>query len=249
MKKFIFLSLTPLMLSAGNLATLLELAEKNYQIEASQHYLEAAKAKESSVLRGYLPSISVGGEYVENSEVNQFSYARSKTAYAKASVVLYDGGKREALMQQQESLVKSASYGVAATHENVFLNIIAQYYSYLNMLAIEEATLQKIEQLEAEHARLKQFLSIGSATADEVQRLVSSVEQAKVELINTRNNLANILNTLEYLVGTRVSVEEGSVIAFDSVEKSTPDTRYDILSLQEGLNGTQAEVDIAKSAY
>ena len=247
MKRLIFLSLTPLLLSAGNLVNLLELAEQNHQIEASKHYLEAAKAKESSVTSSYLPSITIGGNYIENSEHNVFSYTRNTTGYAKASLVLYDGGKREALMDQQEAQVKSASYALAATHENVFLNIINQYYSYLNMLSLEESTLQKIEQLEAEQYRLKQYFSVGSATADEVQRIISSVEQAKVDLIDIKNNLAMILNALEYLVGTRVEVEAGSSIAFHIPKE--PQTRQDILALEENVNSARADVDVAKSPY
>ncbi len=247
MKKFLFLSIAPLLLSAGNLATLLELAEQNEQIKASEHYLEAAKAKESSVTSNYLPSLSIGGNYIENSQNNQFMYKRNETAYAKASLILYDGGKREALMDQQEAQVKSASHALSATHDNVFLNIIYQYYSYLNMLSLEEATLQKMEQLEAEHHRLKQYFSVGSATADEVQRIVSSVEQAKVDLINVRNNLENILNTLEYLVGTRVKVEAGSSVIFNPSKEI--ETRHDILALQENLNSAKAEVNIAKAPY
>jgi len=248
MKHVGFICLFPLLLSAGNLADLLELASKNKSVEASTYTLDAAKAKESSIKSGYLPSITLGGNATYNEIETMLAPEKSRTGYAKASFTIYDGGKREALFEQQQALVNSASYSLSSTKNNVSLNVIYGYYSYLSTLASKEATLQKLEQLNAERYRLEKFLQVGGATGDEVQKIISSIEQTKVDLLNLDNTLNNTLNTLEYLTGTRVNVEAGSTIRLQE-EGSHDTTRLDILALEESVRSSEAEAKAAKSLF
>lgn len=248
MKRLLLLTLFPLFVHAGNLATLLELAEKNHQVEASHYTLESSQAREDSVKSGYLPSVTLGASHVHNDETNAYSYTKSQTAYAKVSMVLYDGGKREALMDQQEALVQNATYALSATRNTVSLNVIYYYYAYLSALSTQEALKQKMEQLVAERYRLEKFLSVGSATGDEVQKIISSIEQTRVDLITVENTLLNILNTLEYLTKERVTIEAGSTLLFNESSEDEK-VRYDILALEKGVQSAKAEAMAAKAPH
>lgn len=69
-----------------------------------------------------------------------------------------------------------------------------------------------MEQLSAErYIGTEKYLSVGSATADEI-KIISTIEQTKVDLLTLENTLNNISNTLEYLTGKEVSVEKGSTV-------------------------------------
>jgi len=245
MKKIVFISILPLLLSAGNLGALLDMAQNNSHVEASRFALEASKEKESSIKSGYLPSLSIGAAKTYNEKENMSAPQNATSGQAILSFTLYDGGRREALIDGQAALVKSASFSLASTQNSVSLNVIYAYYTYLSTKASQEALMQKMQQLEAERYRLEKFLSVGSATGDEVQKIISTIEQTKVELLNTQNALANTLNTLEYLTGKPVNVEERSHVAL--ANDALASKRLDLLALEQSVESMKHQAIAAKA--
>ncbi|WP_263832961.1 TolC family protein [Sulfurospirillum oryzae] len=248
MKKLTLLCLVPLFAFSGNLPELLGLAEQNKHVEASRYNLEAAKEQEYAMKSGYMPSLSLGANQTYNQQENMFTPEKSRTGAATLSFILYDGGKREAMFDQQQALVKAATFSLSSVQNNVSLNVIYYYYNYISTLASKESTLQKMEQLEAERYRLEKFLSVGSATADEIQKIISTIEQTKVDLLTLDNTLNNISNTLEYLTGKAVSVEAGSTITLKE-GKVEDATRFDILALEQSVQSARAEAQAAKAPH
>jgi outer membrane protein len=247
MKKFLFLSLFPLFAFSGNLNELLNLAEQNKQVEASRYSLEASKEKEYATKSGYMPNLTLGATQTFNQESNMFAAEKDTTGTATLAFTIYDGGKREASFEQQQALVKSATFSLASVQNNISLDVIYYYYNYLSTLANKESTLKKMEQLEAERNRLEKFLSVGAITDDELQKIVSSIEQTKVDLLTLDNTLNNISNTLEYLTGEQVSVEKGSTIAYKEDMNNEENKRLDILALEESVQSNKSEIKMAKS--
>ena len=247
MKKFLFLSLFPLFAFSGNLNELLNLAEQNKQVEASRYSLEASKEKEYATKSAYMPNLTLGATQTFNQESNMFAAEKDTTGTATLAFTIYDGGKREASFEQQQALVKSATFSLASVQNNISLDVIYYYYNYLSTLANKESTLKKMEQLEAERNRLEKFLSVGAITADELQKIVSSIEQTKVDLLTLDNTLNNISNTLEYLTGEQVSIEKGSTIAYKEVINNEENNRLDILALEESVQSNKSEIKMAKA--
>lgn len=246
MKKLSLLCLFPFLAFAGNLPELLSYAEQNQQVEASRYKLEAAKEQENATKNGYLPSLSIGANQTYNHVESMLYPEKSRTGSATLSFVLYDGGKREALFDQDEALVRSATFSLASTQSSVYLNVVYYYYNYVSTLASKKAMLQKKEQLEAEKYRLEKFLSVGATTEDEVQKIISNIEQTNVDLLTLDNTLNNILNTLEYLTGKTVGVEEGSSVSL-SGDEATKNERFDILALEQNVQSAKAQAEAAKA--
>ncbi|MDD3343772.1 MAG: TolC family protein [Sulfurospirillaceae bacterium] len=248
MKKLSFLCLLPLFVYAGNLPELLNLAENNKQVEASRYSVEAAKEKEYATKSAYMPSLSLGANQTFNQEETMLAPDKSRTGSATLSFVLYDGGKREALFEQQKALVNAATFSLASVQNNVSLNVIYYYYNYISTLASKESMLQKMEQLEAERFRLEKFVSVGAATNDELQKIISSIAQTKVDLLTLDNTLNNISNTLEYLTGKEVHIEAGSSVLLH--EKTMDDVkRLDILALEQSVQSARAEAKVAQAPH
>ena len=246
MKKLIFIYLFPLFSFVGNLDQILNLEEKNKKVEASRYTLEATKEKEYATKSGYMPNLSLGANQTFNQEKNISTPEKSTTGLATLAFTVYDGGKREASFEQQKALIKSATFSLASIQNNISLDVIYYYYNYLSTLSSKESTTQKMQQLEAERYRLEKFLSVGSITADELQKIVSSIEQTKVDLLTLDNTLNNISNTLEYLTGQEIIVEKGSTLVFKDAKKEEP-KRFDILALEQSIQSTKAEAKIAKA--
>lgn len=246
MKKSLILWLFPIFAFSGNLEQLLNFAEQNKQVEASRYSLEASKEKEYATKSSYMPSLTLGANQTFNQESNAFTPEKSTTGSATLAFTIYDGGKREASFEQQQALVKSATFSLASVRNNISLDVIYYYYNYLSTLASKESTLKKMEQLEAERYRLEKFLSVGAITADELQKILSSIEQTKVDLLTLDNSLNNISNTLEYLTGQEVIVEKGSTIVYKDINVDES-KRLDILALEESLKSNKSEIEIAKA--
>ena len=246
MKKLLLLSLLPLFVYAQNLQELVDLALQNKLIESKKYSLEASKEQEHAIKSGYYPSLSIGGSYSNSKEESIIAPDTTTTGHAKISVVLYDGGKRSALIDGQNALVKTASFNLQSTQNDVVLNVIYYYYSYLSAIQSKEALNQKMEQLEAEHTRLERFLSVGSATEDEIQKIISSIAQTKLQLLQNSVTCNNILNALEYLTGMSVSVQDGSKVRLD-VQADEEVKRYDILALEQSVQNAKFQADVAKA--
>ncbi|MBV5278996.1 MAG: TolC family protein [Campylobacteraceae bacterium] len=244
MKKIGLLLCFQLFLSAGNLSELVDLALGNKLIESSKYTLEAAKDKSSAITTSYMPSLSIGANASFNQEETMTSPDKSTTSYARLSFTLYDGGKRGALMEQQEALVKNASFTLQSVQNDVVLKVVYYYYSYLSALSSKESIEQKLGQLNAERYRLEKFLLVGSATGDEIQKIISSIEQAKIQLLQTEVLINNIFNTLEYLTNQSVSIQSGSTL---TLKESSEATRYDILALEAMTHTAKAQATIAKA--
>jgi outer membrane protein TolC len=101
----------------------------------------------------------------------------------------------------------------------------------------------------SERYRLEKYLSVGSATADELQKIISSIEQTKVDLLTLDNTLNNISNTLEYLTGKEVSVEAGSSVKLQETQSSDDAKRFDIQALEESVQSAKAEAEAAKAPH
>lgn len=245
MKKIALMALVPLLLCAESLKELVDLALQNKLIESSKYSFEASKDKQDSIKSGYLPNLSIGANKAFNQEETMTSPKESSTGYAKVSFTLYDGGKREALIEGQEALVKNASYTLQSVENDTTLKVVYYYYAYLSTLSNKTFLEQKIGQLQAEKYRLEKFFSVGSATEDEIQKIISTLEQSKVSLLQTEVTLTNILHTLEYLTSKPITVESGSTLAPLTDEKEA--TRYDILALEEAAKNAKSQATIAKA--
>jgi outer membrane protein len=95
---------------------------------------------------------------------------------------------------------------------------------------------------------LARFLDAGTTTEDEVQKIISRLENAKVNLQEMELDIQTILHNLTYIVGKEVSIEKGSYIK-ELENIADKDTRFDIRSLEFDLQTKLSNSRAEKSAY
>ncbi len=245
MKNFLLLFTLPIFLWSQNLNELIDLAQKNKLVNSYNYGLDSLKDEYKSVKQGYLPSVDIGANYAQAK--NEISSVADKTATAHASVsyTLYDGGKREDTYKSYESNIKSSEENIVAIKNQIALDVINYYYNYFSLLAQKEAKLKEIEQLNAQYERLKKFYDVGTTTEDELQKIISNVESANVNLHEIELNIQTILHNLEYIIGQRVDLTTGSTIKESSEVKES--LRADIKALEYNLDTRLNEANIEKS--
>ncbi len=246
MKKNLLWLLFPFSLVAGNLQQLVELTHQNPMMQASRYSAEASVLQKEALHQSYLPNIVLGGSHAYNTEETMTTPEKTTTGFAKLSYTLYDGGKREALNDAYEANLKSAHFLTNATANDLALQVTYAYFYHFSLLSSQEALEQKIEQLQAEFYRLERFLSVGSTTQDALLRIQASLEQTKVELLQTQEAIAKNLNTLEYLTTQSIIPTQGSTLVVEENQKPLTQ-RYDILAQEQSVLSAKANAQSAKA--
>ena len=248
MKKLYFIFLTPLFLYSQNLEELVNLSIQNKLVDSSIQNLGSIKDEYRSVKSGYLPSLDVGaGHSITDNETASLAKNSSK-AYASLNYVLYDGGKKSDIYDSYESTIKSADESVLALKNEIALNVINYYYDYLSNISKKEAKIKEIEQLDSQLQRLSRFLDAGTTTEDEVQKIISRLENAKVVLQEIELNMQTIVHNLEYITGQEVNIQSGSSIS-EFKSDNEKDLRFDLKSIEFDLQTKLANSRSEKSAY
>lgn len=238
----------PLFLWSQNLEELVSLSIQNRLVESSQNSLESIQKEYESVQSGYLPKLDVGANYSTTNKETASVADKSYTAYASLNYKLYDGGKKYDVYRSYESSIKSNQESHEALKNEIALDVTNYYFNYLTYIAAKEAKQKEIEQLQSQYKRLSNFLAVGSTTEDELEKIVSRVEIANVDLHEIELNIQTILHNLEYIVGEKVNIEAGSFL--NDVESLTSDTlRYDIKALEYDMQTLLSNAQSEKSGY
>ena len=244
MKKLYLFFLTPLFLYSQNLEELVNLSIQNKLVDSSLKSIDAIKDEYRSVKSSYLPSLDVGAGHSFTDNETASVAKNSSKAYASLSYTLYDGGKKFDTYDAFESTIKSADESLLALKNDIALNVINNYYNYFSNISKKEAKIKEIEQLDSQLQRLLRFLDAGTTTEDEVQKIISRLENAKVILQEIELNMQTIIFNLEHIVGEKINIENGSSIKELENEISN-NLRFDLraieFDLQTKLSNSKAE--------
>ena len=248
MKKIYFTFLVPIFLYSQNLEELVNLTIENRLVESSKQNLDALKDEYKSVQRGYLPKLDAGASYSINEHEYPSTPKKRANAYGSVNYMLYDGGKKYDIYDGYETNIKSGEKSLDALKNNLSLTVIQYYFDYLSLEAKKDAKQKEIEQLTAQEDRIGRFYNAGTTTEDELQKIVSRLQNAIVELQEIELNIITITHNLEYITGTQVSITDGSKLEdINNLIQKNP--RFDIQALDFVTQSKQSVAQAQKSGY
>ena len=248
MKKIYFTFLVPIFLYSQNLEELVNLTIENRLVESSKQNLDALKDEYKSVQRGYLPKLDAGASYSINEHEYPNNPKKRANAYGSINYMLYDGGKKYDIYDGYETNIKSWEKSLDALKNNLSLTVIQYYFDYLSLEAKKDAKQKEIEQLTAQEDRIGRFYNAGTTTEDELQKIVSRLQNAIVELQEIELNIITITHNLEYITGTQVSITDGSKLEdINNLIQKNP--RFDIQALDFVTQSKQSVAQAQKSGY
>lgn len=248
MKKIYFTFLVPIFLYSQNLEELVNLTIENRLVESSKQNLDALKDEYKSVQRGYLPKLDAGASYSINEHEYPNNPKKRANAYGSLNYLLYDGGKKYDIYDGYETNIKSGEKSLDALRNDLSLTVIQYYFDYLSLEAKKDAKQKEIEQLTAQEDRIGRFYNAGTTTEDELQKIVSRLQNAIVELQEIELNIITITHNLEYITGTQVSITDGSKLEdINNLIQKSP--RFDIQALDFETQSKQSVAQAQKSGY
>lgn len=247
MKTIISLLCVPLFLYSYNLEELVEISLKNRVVEAASLNVHAKEKAYESTKSGYLPSVDVGGSYMNKYKETPAAAQNTLQANASLQYTLYDGGKRGALYDELLYNVDTSKENLEAVKNNISLDVTRLYFDYLSFIAHKDATNEQIKQLEAELQRLQMYYETGSVTRDEVDKIDSRVKIETVVLNEIDLDIQRVLYTLEYYTTEQIStINAGSKVNLP--ETAVVKTRPDIKALEYETKALMSNAQTIKSA-
>ena len=211
-----------------SLMELLEGAKNNYNLEAKDIAILQAKANRMAALSEFLPTLD--GSYSYQKTDNTYRKINANAAQLKAEWEVFSGLKTTNKLRSQHSLYRSSVADRENTKEQLFLNVIEQYYGYFSNIALRDALEQKKKQLEINIARVEKLFRAGLTTIDDVESL-------RAEYLTTEHDLASKMldienNKLMLSLLTNLEVENLTRVTIKTPTQETRD-RKDIIALSE----------------
>lgn len=170
------------------LAELLEGAKKNYNLEAKELAILQAQAVNRAAYGEFLPTLD--GAYQYQDTDNPSMRLKAHTSSAKANWEIFSGFKTYNKVREKGSLYRASIEDKEHTKDQLFLNIIEQYYGYFTNHAQLLSLEQKRTQLESNIRRVERLYNAGLTTIDDVESL-------RAEVLATEHELANIKMEIE----------------------------------------------------
>ena len=245
MKKAYISLIIPFIIYGQTLQSLVDDAMKNQLVESSKYTIESIKNKFESTKSGYLPKVTVGSTYTNTNKETVSTPDSSTINYANINYVIYDGGRKDLKYDILKSDIKGAEQNLDSLKNILSLEVINYYYGYYSLIAQQEAKQKEIEQLNAQYKRLQMFFDAGTATGDEVDKIVSRVENANLTLHEIELNLQTVLHNLKYIISKDVKLTSGAIIDLKNFNLS--EARADIKALRHDMHSSLLNAKTYKS--
>lgn len=195
--------------ASGRLFTLIELlegAKKNYNLEAKELAILQAQAVNRAAYGEFLPTLD--GAYQYQDTDNPSMRLKAHTSSAKANWEIFSGFKTYNKVREKGSLYRASIEDKEHTKDQLFLNIIEQYYGYFTNRAQLLSLEQKRTQLESNIKRVERLYNAGLTTIDDVESLRAEVLATEHELANIKMEIEKNKFMLSLLSNTEVEVLE-----------------------------------------
>ncbi|MDD7567897.1 MAG: TolC family protein [Helicobacter sp.] len=216
---------------------LLEGTKNNYNLEAKELAILQAQANKIAATREFLPTLD--GNYSFQDTNNTYRKIQNQSASLKANWEIFSGFKTYNKMREKDSLYRSSIADRASMQEQLFLNVIEQYYSYFSNQARFVSLEQKHRQLEVNIKRLERLYRSGLTTIDDIESL-------RAEILTTEHDIANIVleiekNKLVLSLLTNLDVKNLTRTSIKA-PNFTLQKRQDIIALEEQANSLRYQV-------
>jgi len=213
----------------------------NNSLQAYEYKKQSKQLEVDASQRGYLPTVDIGANYQYNSPKSPFTAGRIASAYATASVDIFDWGKQSSLVNAKKYEYQASSLEKEAFAKSMELDIIQSYFTAQKISANIDALKLKQKELAYQKTRMNAFVNAGLATIDDREKLQASFDENSYAITSAQILLDEQYEHIKLISG----VEFGS-LANSSIQNPTsikPDTYEKPKILQAQQNTLQENID------
>ena len=182
---------------AYGLRELIESAGSHNQLLKSSELKIEAKQKEVDAQESaFWPTLDIGASYGRNDPYSVIMPGDVMTGYAVLGFELYDGGRKDALLNAKRFQRQASLFEKEAFEKSLTLGIVNNYYTVKKLRANLHSLRVSLRELKAQIERIKRFSQVGMATIEDVDRLQAAyddnaymIENTKLEILMQEENL------------------------------------------------------------
>jgi len=167
---------------------------KEITIHAKERQIEAAQS-------AYWPTLDIGGDYSFVNPNYIVSPGQTGTAFARLSVELYDGGRKEAIVNARLYEREASRFDKQAFEKSVTLQIVQHFFAIWQLEATLHALRERSRELRAQIERVKKFITTGLATQEEADKLQSVYDNNQYTMENTKLAIETHRENLKLISG------------------------------------------------
>ncbi len=188
-----------------DLSTLLSHTKNNLRIESARLEIEKSQSLLDEAKTAYFPTITASGVYQRKDKATDFEPKTIKGLELGAEITVFDGFRREALLDALHANKEGAFQSFEQERQNVLLETIATYYDYLDTRMRLEVIAEKQKELNAQVKRFEVLVQNELSTKDVLKSLIASRSNADYDAHQLKTLLEKNRKQLELLSGTLVS--------------------------------------------
>jgi len=211
---------------AQGLGALVENLQNNDALGSAILNEERSVVQKYAALTAYSPKVEAVGSYFKKANAIVFEPKEVKSGELRASMVLFDGFKREERYGAAKKNAMSAAYKTKYAKQSLILDTVREYYSYFDARAALDAVRFKQSELDGHVKKLTVLTQNGLATKDTLEAVVAAKKDAEYEEANVLLVMQNALLKLELYVNK--PVEELSFSHLKELDTSVRGERDDI---------------------
>jgi outer membrane protein len=208
------------------LGSLVEKLKNNDGLQAAMMNEQKSVEQKNSTLTAYSPKLEAFGTYYKKANGVVFEPKEVKSGELRASMIIFDGFKREAKYSTAKKNMEAFAYKTKYTKQSLMLDTIREYYSYFDAKAALEAVRFKKSELDGNVKKLTVLTENGLATKDTLEAVVAAKKDAEFEESNIALAMENSLLKLELY--TNAPVENLTLTKLREVNTQAAGDRDDI---------------------
>lgn len=214
------------------LRDLLKKAEKNYQLIAKNDGIAKSEAEKMSAYLEFGPTISAQYDYQYKTtpSVNG-NYYGNNSANVRANWEIYSGFSTINKVKQKSALHRASIAERDFTEQNLYLQIIQQYYAYFTNYSNLISLKQKKKLLESNVERLQRLYASGLTTIDDLESLKAEASLTDYQIAQKELDVEQNRLNLSLLTNSRITQIKRDELRYPNVR--TRRERADIAALKE----------------
>lgn len=216
-------------------------ADNNYSLQAQMLQAESNKKIASVAKAAFLPRFDVDYGYQHNyktipnmMQFGNFGNYQTQAANARFSLDLFSGFSTINMIREKTATYRSSVADVEYTKQNIYLQVIQQYYSYFNNLSQLLSLKRQLEQVRTDMKRIESLYSSGLATIDDLESLRSQVSSNEYQIADMKLSVEQNILMLKHLTNMEFDGLRRENLAIPALKDNLE--RQDIISLREQIN-------------
>ena len=223
-----------------SLKDLLQAANSNYSLQAQIAQVQASKKNVAIAKASLLPrfDIDYAYQYTYNKISGSMNYGErgnysAQVGHAQFQLDLFSGFSTLNSIREKKATYRSSVADMEYAKQQIYLQVIQQYYSYFNNLSQLLSLRHKLEDTQSDAKRVEKLYASGLSTIDDLESLRSQVASTEYQIADMRVSIEENILMLKYLTNLEFDGLIRENISNPTIKQNQE--RMDILSLKEQI--------------